>query len=417
MTNVKEIGIADFDYNLPDERIARHPLLERDKCKLIVSRSSGEIEHTLFNKLPDLLSPATLMVCNNTKVINARMRFRKPTGAEIEVFLLDPEQPSDYAQMFQSRGECSWQCLVGNLKRWKEGELTKELTIADSGQKAILKACRKQGGEGTSHIVTFSWTPADLTFATIVEAAGFIPIPPYLHRESEQCDADDYQTVYSKIQGSVAAPTAGLHFTPQLMESIRANGVEIKELTLHVGAGTFQPVKSETIGEHPMHTETFELPQNVLKSIIDAISNGRPVTAVGTTSVRTLESLPYLYRHLNEETTPHVTQWEAYGDDTDFDTLSALSELLKYMQKENIETLTASTAIMIAPGFNWRIVDALVTNFHQPQSTLLLLVSSFLQRNKPADQQLQWRKIYTEALQQGYRFLSYGDASLLFPLK
>lgn len=417
MSNIKDIKIADFDYPLPDERIPRHPLVERDACKLLVSRPDGRIEHRTFSELPELLPEKTLMVCNDTRVINARIRFEKLTGSKIEVFLLEPIFPEDYVLMFQAVGSCRWGCLVGNLKRWKDGPLVKMLDI--DGRKVKLRATRLRPLEGNGQEILFEWDDPEVTFASVVDAAGYIPIPPYLKRDSEACDSDDYQTVYARVKGSVAAPTAGLHFTPQLFERLRASGVDIAPLTLHVGAGTFQPVKSETIGDHPMHTEVFSVDRDSIEKLINAKREGRKITAVGTTSVRTLESLPYIGAQLHAgDLSLHVDQWSPYGDSAaqpSEDAVKELKHILKYMDEKGVGTLTASTSIMIAPGFRWRVVDVMVTNFHQPQSTLLLLVSSFLDRD-PERKRLQWRHIYNEALDQAYRFLSYGDACLLFPM-
>lgn len=418
MSDIRDIKIADFDYPLPDDRIPRHPLAERDTCKLLVSRPDGSVEHHTFSELPELLPEKTLMVCNDTRVINARIRFEKSTGSKIEVFLLEPIFPEDYVLMFQAVGSCRWGCLVGNLKRWKEGPLVKMLDI--DGRKVELRASRIQPLDGNGQEILFEWDDPEVTFASVVDAAGYIPIPPYLKRDSEESDSDDYQTVYARVKGSVAAPTAGLHFTPRLFERLRNVGVDIAPLTLHVGAGTFQPVKSETIGEHPMHTEVFSVDRDSLMQIVNAKKHGRKITAVGTTSVRTLESLPYIGAQLSAgDMSLHVGQWMPYteGDrEAPRDVVEELNHIIRYMDEKGIDTLTASTSIMIAPGFHWRIVDVMVTNFHQPQSTLLLLVSSFLDRN-PEESRLQWRNIYEEALDHAYRFLSYGDACLLFPLK
>ena len=409
---VKDIEIKEFDYPLPDERIAKFPLQQRDACKLICSGRDGGISHHVFSDLPGLVEPGTLMVANETKVINARMEFRKPTGSRIEIFILEPHDPEDYALSFAANGRCSWVCLVGNAKRWKEGALTKPLRI--DGREVILSARVIGENPEGSRIVEFSWDAPDVSFAQIVEGAGNIPIPPYLNRDSQESDSSDYQTVFSRVQGSVAAPTAGLHFTPGLLAALDARGVRRETLVLHVGAGTFRPVKADAIGDHPMHTETFAVTRRLVAAIADALREGRPVMAVGTTSVRTLESLPYLGRHIAAgRADMHVSQWEAY-DEGDFDTAEALQAIIGYMDREQTDSLTASTAIMIAPGFRWRIVSRMVTNFHQPQSTLLLLVSSFL--NPGGADNPQWRRIYREALDSGYRFLSYGDACLLSPV-
>lgn len=420
---VKDIEIADFDYPLPDERIARHPLEQRDACKLLIASPAGSVADDHFSSLPALIAEGALLVCNDTRVINARIKFEKSTGSKIEVFLLEPIMPEDYVLMFQARGTCSWSCMVGNLKRWKSGSLEKTLDI--DGRKVTLKAERGEPHAGNAHEVRFSWDDDSVTFASIIDAAGYIPIPPYLKRESEAADFDDYQTVYAKIKGSVAAPTAGLHFTPELFDKLRRQRVEVIPVTLHVGAGTFQPVKSDNIGGHPMHTEVFSVDIKLVKALSDAVGNGRPIVAVGTTSVRTIESLPYLGLHILAGSADlHVTQWEAYDTDADGDelrrqTVEALDALACYMESRAESSITASTSIMIAPSFRWRIVNMMVTNFHQPQSTLLLLVASFLgdlpsgvREDSQAERVPRWRAIYDHALRSNYRFLSYGDACL-----
>ncbi|MDE6007177.1 MAG: S-adenosylmethionine:tRNA ribosyltransferase-isomerase [Muribaculaceae bacterium] len=419
LDKIKNIPISRYDYPLPEARIARHPLAERDSCRLLELDTERKISHRRFSDVADLLRPDSVLVCNDTKVINARIKFQKETGSVIEVFLLEPIAPRDYVLMFQSKGSCAWSCLVGNLKRWKSGPLTKKLLI--EGRVVELRARRGESMPGNAHEIMFEWNDPELSFATIVDAAGFIPIPPYLKRESEASDADDYQTVYARLQGSVAAPTAGLHFTPALFDRIRDKGIEIVPVTLHVGAGTFQPVKSDSIGGHPMHTEVFTVTSESVRTIREAMASGRDITAVGTTSVRTLESLPIIgIQMASGDFSLNVGQWEAYEIDEQTcledkewraSTLGALDNLLKYMEDRNLPSLTASTSIMIAPGFRWRIVDNMITNFHQPQSTLLLLVSSFLGEGRPDNGEKElWRQVYEEALCNGYRFLSYGDA-------
>lgn len=404
--DVKNISIQDFDYPLPDERIARHPLADRESCLLLAADDAGNAVHHHFRDLPSLLPKDTVIVCNDTRVINARIEMRKPTGSRIEIFLLEPISPADYVLMFQAQGRCSWNCLVGNRKRWKSGELAKQIDV--DGKNVTLFAEIVGERPGNSFEVAFRWDDASVNWASIVDAAGRIPIPPYLNRESEECDSDDYQTVYARMRGSVAAPTAGLHFTDNLIDRIKQGGVDFYPVTLHVGAGTFQPVKSETIGGHPMHTETFTISADTVRALIECKATGCPVTAVGTTSVRTLESLPRLGAHLlRGDDSLYVDQWEAYSE-SDYDTVEALRAILSKMEADGCRSLTAATSIMIAPGFRWRIVDAMVTNFHQPQSTLLLLVSSFL--GNDADGTPLWRKYYDIALQGDYRFLSYGDA-------
>lgn len=411
---VKDINIEDFDYPLPDSKIALHPLPVRDACRLLAVSENGRISHETFSRIPSLLPDNTLLICNDTRVINARMEFRKPSGARIEVFLLEPADPSDYVLNFQSESSCVWNCLVGNSKRWKDETLEKSLNLQGVAAPVTLRVEKVGDSEGASRHIRFSWQPSGVSFASIVEAAGNIPIPPYLNRSSEESDDEDYQTVYADASGSVAAPTAGLHFTPGVFNALGRRGIEVEKLTLHVGAGTFQPVKSETIGGHPMHTETFTVSRRLVENIIEAKQSGLRIAAVGTTSVRTLESLPFLGRHIAEgRNDMHVTQWEAYDMPmSDGETVDCLNALLEYMESLASPRLTASTAIMIAPGFRWSVADILITNFHQPKSTLLLLVSSFLEQNP-----LSWRDIYAEALENDYRFLSYGDACLFFRKK
>ena len=406
MIMVKDIHIEDFDYELPEERIPLHPLDKRDECKLLLRSPEGKIYHRKFKELPELLPPGALLICNDTKVINARLTFHKSTGAAIELFLLEPEEPSDYALNFQSHKECKWKCLVGNSKKWKEGEIWEDIPL-EGGESIHLKAVREKIEDDGSSIVNFFWNNPDFTFARIIELAGKIPIPPYLNRESEDSDLNDYQTVYARVKGSVAAPTAGLHFTPQVFENLEAHAVKVGKVTLHVGAGTFRPVKSEKIGDHAMHAEPFTVKRELIEQLIEWKSKGKPVVAVGTTSVRTLESLPYVGNALTEgDKDPFVVkQWVAYTGN-DFDTVGALKKIVKKMDDDKTDSITASTSIMIAPGFNWRMVDGMVTNFHQPKSTLLLLVSSFLGEGD-------WKSMYNEAVGNNYRFLSYGDACLL----
>ena len=402
---VKDIQIDNFDYNLPEEKIPLHPLEKRDECKLLLRSPEKKIYHRKFRELPGLLPPGSLMICNDTKVINARLAFHKETGAAIELFLLEPVNPADYALNFQSRESCGWKCLVGNSKKWKDGEIYADVPLGN-GEKIQLKASRVKINEDGSSEIEFSWRGKDLTFGQIIEYAGRIPIPPYLNRESEDSDLLDYQTIYARVKGSVAAPTAGLHFTPEVFENLEAHAVKIDKVTLHVGAGTFRPVKSETIGDHAMHSEPFTVTKALVEDLIRWKEGKKPIVAVGTTSVRTLESLPYIGKALIEgKIHPFVVkQWDAY-DNTEFNTLEALKAIKRKMDEENSDSITASTSIMIAPGFDWRITDCMVTNFHQPKSTLLLLVSSFLGGEE-------WRTIYEEALQNDYRFLSYGDACL-----
>ena len=404
----KHIRISDYNYPLPDERIAKYPLESRDSSKLLVYRH-GEVSDDVFRNLPGYLPQGALMVFNNTRVIQARLHFRKDTGALIEVFLLEPAVPADYEQMFQTRCDCSWYCLVGNLKKWKTGALTRTMTV-DGHDLAITATCH--GVHGTSHLIRFEWNCADVSFAEILDAIGELPIPPYLNRETQESDKTTYQTVYSKIKGSVAAPTAGLHFTPEVLQALDAHGIDREELTLHVGAGTFKPVKSEEIEGHEMHTEYIAVRRETLQKLI---SHDACAIAVGTTSVRTLESLYYMGLKVlrNPAVTAcdlHVSQWEPYDDmnhDVKATVQEALQALIDWMDSNHTDVLHSSTQIIIAPGYEYKIVKMLVTNFHQPQSTLLLLVSAFVHGD--------WHRIYDYALSHDFRFLSYGDSSLLIP--
>ena len=406
MTDNKSIRIADYDYPLPDERIAKYPLAERDASKLL-HYQGGSISETVFRNLPTLLPQGTLMVFNNTRVIRARLHFRKATGAQIEVFCLEPHTPADYEQSFAARGSASWTCLVGNLKRWHEGTLEQTLNV---GGHEVRLTAERLGLSGTGHEVRFRWDDDSLTFAELLDAAGALPIPPYLNRQTEERDLVTYQTVYSRIKGSVAAPTAGLHFTPQVLADIDAAGIAREEVTLHVGAGTFKPVKSETIGGHEMHSEQFAVRRTTVERLL---AHGATCTAVGTTSVRTLESLYFLGCMVNDcpgidPSALRVGQWQPYERDYELSGEASLSALLRYMEAHDLDVLHAPTQIIIVPGYRFRIVSRMLTNFHQPQSTLLLLVSAFVGENR-------WRDIYRYALDNGFRFLSYGDSSLLEP--
>ncbi len=404
MIDPKDIKIDDFDYPLPDERIARYPLSQRDKCKLLVRDTSGKISTLVFDELPDLLPNDSMLVYNNTRVINARLRFKKGddnSGATIEIFCLEPQSPRDYARCFESTSRCSWICFVGNSKRWKTGLL--KMNIDVDGTEIILTANRVSRDDNSS-TVEFCWNNNDVTFARLIEAAGEIPIPPYLNRSTEQSDSTDYQTVYSHIDGSVAAPTAGLHFTDRILNAIDTRSIPRRELTLHVGAGTFQPVKSENIGDHPMHSEFIA----VDRTLISELSNcDRRVIAVGTTSVRTLESLYHIGCLIHSgQFEGEVPQWYPYSlSHPRLTVADSMAAILRYLDERQLPSLVAATRIIIAPGYTYKIVKGMVTNFHQPRSTLLLLVSAFVDGD--------WKPVYNHALTNGYRFLSYGDASLL----
>lgn len=423
--DTKHIKISDYNYDLPDERIAKFPIAQRDHSKLLVYKY-GEVSDDVFHHLPTYLPQGALMIFNNTKVIQARLHFRKETGALIEVFLMEPAEPTDYELMFQTTGHCSWLCMIGNLKKWKEGSLKRDFEI--KGNKLTLSATMRRGdtlgseaqemvakGGGTNYWVNFDWDNDKVSFAEILEAVGELPIPPYLNRKTEESDKTTYQTVYSKIKGSVAAPTAGLHFTDAVLKDLDAHGIDREEVTLHVGAGTFKPVKSLEIEGHQMHTEYIVVHRRSLEKLI---KHECRVIAVGTTSVRTIESLYYMGVHLlkhpeaNEEEL-HVNQWDPYelsedGNLVDGITpMQAIQAIIDYLDRNGLEALHSSTQIIIAPGYQYKIVKMLVTNFHQPQSTLLLLVSAFLKGD--------WKKVYDYALSHDFRFLSYGDSSLLIP--
>ena len=402
--DTKHIKIADYNYALPDERIAKFPLAQRDESKLLVYQD-GHISEDSFCHLTRHLPQGALMVFNNTRVIQARIRFRKETGSLIEIFLLEPASPTDYEQMFQTRGHCSWYCLVGNLKKWKTGAL--QLRFNQAGRETTLTAERSLV-ETDALRIDFSWDDSGLSFAELLDTVGELPIPPYLHRNTQESDKVTYQTVYSKIKGSVAAPTAGLHFTQRVLDDIDAHGIDREELTLHVGAGTFKPVKSEEIEGHAMHTEFFCVRRQTIEKLIH--HSGKAI-AVGTTSVRTLESLYFIGCKLRQkpeadESELHVGQWEPYSNQSSsLSPVEALSEILNYLDRHHLAALHSSTQIIIAPGYSYRIVRMLITNFHQPQSTLLLLVSAFVGGD--------WRRIYDYALKHDFRFLSYGDSSIL----
>jgi len=410
------IYIDEYNYALPDERIAKYPLAKRDTSKLLVYKN-GKISESQFSEVAQFLPQRALLVYNNTRVIQARLEFHKASGARIEVFCLEPLIPADYAQSLGATAECVWKCMVGNLKKWKDGLLLKEISVA--GKQCLFVAELLQT-EGNTHSVKFNWDNAEIHFADILENAGELPIPPYLHRKTEESDLTSYQTVYSKIKGSVAAPTAGLHFTPEVFESLKSKNIEIDEVTLHVGAGTFQPVKTRDIAEHHMHTEVISVHRSTIQNIQKNLGN---IIAVGTTSVRTLESLYYIGSNspliflpkVERPLVPtkgdfkslHVKQWQPYEINTDMEisSFTSLQNILDYLDANKLDTLHAETQIMIKPGYHFRIVKGMITNFHQPKSTLLLLVSAFVKGN--------WKSIYDYALANDFRFLSYGDSSLL----
>ena len=401
-TDNRTISIEEYNYPLPDERIAKYPLPQRDSSKLLVYRD-GEIQESIFSNIVDYLPAGSLLVYNNTRVIQARLLFLKSTGAQIEVFCLEPVHPSDYALSLSATHGCTWKCMVGNLKKWKEGKLSKSVTVDGC---EVCFSVELLHSEGNTHQVAFSWDNDSVHFAQLLECAGELPIPPYLHRKTEESDLTNYQTVYSKIEGSVAAPTAGLHFTPEVFNSLQSKNISTEEVTLHVGAGTFQPVKSATIDDHIMHTEVIAVHRSTIEQLIKNLGN---IIAVGTTSVRTLESLYWLGNSFNSPMgdlqSLQVTQWQPYDKACNLTATEALQNILNYMELHQLTTLHAETQIMIRPGYQFRIVKGIITNFHQPRSTLLLLVSAFVKGR--------WREIYDYALEHDFRFLSYGDSSFL----
>lgn len=398
---IPQIRIEDYGYPLPDERIAKYPLPRRDSSKLLRYKD-GSVDEWVFRDLPSLLPGGSVMVFNDTKVVPARLHFVKPTGAHIEIFCLEPVEPCEYNLSFATSGSCTWKCVLGNVKRWKEGSLLLANPASDSVVAGLDLRADLLSRDGRTGVVKFEWK-GGIPFSRVLEICGTIPIPPYLGRESEAIDVDRYQTLYAKVRGSVAAPTAGLHFTEDVLDGIARRGIDIRKVCLHVGAGTFLPVKTSLVSEHPMHREPF----SVDRALVERLAAGCTTIAVGTTSVRTLESLYYCgVSILRTGTCDCVQQWAPYVEDYPFSTEEALRAILDYMDSRGEDTFSTGTRIIIVPSFRFRIVDALVTNFHQPESTLILLVSAFVEGD--------WRKIYAYALEHDFRFLSYGDSSLLF---
>ena len=399
---IPDIRIEDFNYPLPDERIAKYPLPERDSSKLLEYRNGTIFEH-VFREIPAYLPDNAMMVFNETKVVPARLHFERSTGAHIEIFCLEPVDPCEYNTSFASVGSCSWKCVIGNSKRWKEDTLT--LCNPESDEVVSVMNLRadlinKDGQTGT---VKFTWD-GDYPFSRVLEICGSVPIPPYLNRDTESIDLERYQTLYAKIRGSVAAPTAGLHFTDAVLSGIADKGIDVRKVCLHVGAGTFLPVKTSKVSEHHMHREPFAVSLEFLRELRDS---GKKLIAVGTTSVRTLESLYYAGVKIIETGVPgDVVQWEPYTREYPYSTRESIAAIVDYLEKNSLSELSIGTSIIIVPGFKFRVVDVLVTNFHQPESTLILLISAFVGGN--------WRPIYDYALENGFRFLSYGDSSLLF---
>ncbi|MBE6223471.1 MAG: S-adenosylmethionine:tRNA ribosyltransferase-isomerase [Bacteroidales bacterium] len=398
---IPEIHIEDYNYGLDDSRIAKYPLPERDATKLLHYKK-GTVEELRFRDLPDLLEPDTLMVFNDTKVVPARLHFQKESGAHIEIFCLEPVAPSEYNLSFAATESCSWKCVIGNAKKWKNDLLNLYNPASDSLLEELSLKAELLSREGQTGVVRFVWN-GSYPFSRVLEQAGTVPIPPYLNRESEELDTQRYQTVYAHIRGSVAAPTAGLHFTEEVLDRLKQKGIEMETVCLHVGAGTFFPVKSSLVSEHPMHREPFVVSRDLIARL--ARKNG-PLLAVGTTSVRTLESLYYIGVSCLEKGAPEdVEQWAPYTREYSYSTREALEAIVKYLDSKGLKALVAGTRIIIVPGFRFRLVDKLVTNFHQPESTLILLVSAFVNGD--------WRTIYDFALKNNFRFLSYGDSSLL----
>ncbi len=406
MIHPKKLSINDFSYHLPDEKIAKHPLPKRDESKLLVFKS-GKISESQYKHLDEHLPSDSLLIFNNTKVVEARLIFTKPTGGQIEIFCLEPhDQYADITTAMLQKGKVLWKCLVGGAKKWKEESLIK--VIENEKNDLSIKA-KKIEQKTDCFIIELSWNNNDLTFAEILHMAGLIPLPPYLNREAEEADKSTYQTIYAKHDGSVAAPTAGLHFTEELFKKLGDKNIHRDFVTLHVGAGTFKPVKAATMDEHEMHTEFIDVSLELIEHLLK--HQPKPIIAVGTTSLRTIESLYWLGVKVNSEwsivneTTPSLSQWDAYDLPQNITLIDALSALVNWMRAKQLERLITKTQIIIAPGYQLQVAQGLVTNFHQPQSTLLLLIASIVGYN--------WKMIYDQALNNDYRFLSYGDGCLL----
>ncbi len=401
--NIRNIKTEDYSYKLPGKKIAKYPLPNRDNSKLLVF-NKGNINHRKFYELPDMFSENDLIVFNNTKVIQARLIFYKPTGAKIEIFCLEPVSPPDYAMIFQENKKCTWKCIVGNLKKWKNNPIFSEVLI--TGELLKVEA-KKVASKSESLHVEFKWDNPDVCFGDILEKMGQTPIPPYLNRDSEDSDKMNYQTVYSKYKGSVAAPTAGLHFTDKTLELLKKKSIEFDNVTLHVGAGTFIPVKSEKIGDHKMHTEHFSVNLSFITKLINNIGH---IIATGTTTVRTLESLYWLGVKIKSGMNTnnfHINQWETYDLPDNISVKDSLNSLYNFLSSNKIDSLNASTQIIIVPGYKFKTINKLITNFHQPKSTLLLLIAAFIGND--------WKSVYQYALTNDFRLLSYGDSSLLIP--
>ncbi len=402
MIDLNKINISDFDYNLPNNKIAKFPVNNRDKSSLLVWKNNKTEKH-IFSDIYKFIPKDTILFFNNTKVIHARLLFNKETGAKIEIFCLEPVIPSDYNLAFQQSKKVSWKCFIGNSKKWKTNNLHKKISINNINFTLTAKKINKTDN---STIIEFSWDNNNFTFSDILDNLGKIPIPPYLNRESENSDLTNYQTTYSKIKGSVAAPTAGLHFTNKTFVDLKNKNIKTDEITLHVGAGTFKPVSSDKIIEHNMHTEHFYIS---VENITNLINNINKIFAVGTTTVRTIESLYFigLKLHNKIENPFYIKQWEAYNIKKNISPSQSLQQILNYLKNNNLKNIEAKTQIIILPGYKFNFISGLITNFHQPKSTLLLLISAFVGKN--------WKKIYNFAIDNNFRFLSYGDSSLLIP--
>jgi S-adenosylmethionine:tRNA ribosyltransferase-isomerase len=400
---MQDIKIDEYDYDLPEDRVAQHPLPERDTSKLLFYDGKA-VSSDIFRNIGNYLPPGSHLVFNNTRVISARLLFRKESGALIEILCLEPLFPHSYELSLSSRGPVEWKCIIGNLKKWKGGVLAMQFS---AGGKSDSLAAERICSEGEAWRVRFSWGNPHLSFSEVIEASGRIPLPPYINREDENEDRFRYQTVYSEIKGSVAAPTAGLHFTDRLLDSLHKKGISRSNITLHIGAGTFQPVRTPYISGHTMHRERFSVTAGTIEKLLE--NHGRTV-AVGTTPVRTLESLYWLgvkalEGRLTESSKSTVNQWEPYGEDREIPVSESLNALKNHISNLGIRELEASTSIIIVPGYRFRMIEGIITNFHQPRSTLLLLVSAWTGND--------WKKIYRHALDKDFRFLSYGDSSLL----
>lgn len=399
-------SVKDFEYELPPERIATHPMDKRDDSRLLVYKNE-QINNAKYYDIDQYLSPGSLLVFNNTRAVQARLHFKTSTGANVEIFCLEPQDiQKDVAFAMQSKGGVRWKCLVGELRKWKDDQL--HLHISNAMSDFILSAKLIQREED-AFIIEFTWTPPEITFAEILESAGRIPLPPYIKRELTEADKQQYQTVYALREGSVAAPTAGLHFTKELLATLEKKKIDIDYLTLHVGAGTFKPIKSQTIAEHDMHSEQFIVERRFVERLIDHLES--EIVAVGTTSLRTIESLYWLGVKIlvggfpeNDEVA--VKQWDPYLLKGSVSAKQALEALLYYLQDSKQDKILTRTQILIIPGYQWKLVNVLATNFHQPKSTLIMLVASFIGND--------WKKVYSYAMENNYRFLSYGDGSLLF---